>query len=271
MPCAPRPTATGSERPARPAFALGLALALARPGTRRYHRRMRILRCSGLVLLVVTLVLGPVLPAAQAAPPAFRYTLVDGTVLVGVPLGDEQGLLTIQTSLGVVRVPKGSIRSIELADAPPSGGMVQQPAPMPAPMPAAGPTLMPTVVIENNPPRRRKSTPVIASGAGTFAGFWFASSLAASISIMGDAGDNDALYGFVPVAGPIVWAAKTDSRQGLGFAILGGIFQAGGLLALSTGLILRATESAPSPQRVLISPNVGGGMDRGGFSVSVPF
>lgn len=275
MPCAPRPTATGSEHPARPAFALALAptLALARPGMPRYHRRMRILRCSGLVLLVVTLVLGPALPAAQAAPPAFRYTLVDGTVLVGVPLGDEQGLLTIQTSLGVVRVPKGSIRSIELADAPPTGGMVQQPAPMPmpTPMPAAEPTVMPTVVIENRPPRRRKSTPLIASGAGTFAGFWFASALAASISIMGDASDNDALYGFVPVAGPIVWAAKTDSREGLGFAILGGIFQAGGLLGLSSGLILRATENAPSPQRVLISPNVVGGMDRGGISVSVPF
>jgi hypothetical protein len=235
---------------------------------------MRILRGSSLVLLVVMLMLGPVLPTAQAAPPAFRYTLVDGTVLVGVPLADEQGLLTIQTSLGVVRVPKSSIRSIELADAPTGGGTVQpapMPAPVPVPVPAAGPTVVPTVVIESRPPRRRKSTPVIASGAGTFAGFWFASALAASISIMADAGDNDALYGFVPVAGPIVWAAKSDNRQGLGFAILGGFFQAGGVITLSTGLIMRATESAPAPQRVLISPHLGGDMDRGGISVSVPF
>jgi hypothetical protein len=232
---------------------------------------MRILRSSSLILLVVMLILGPALPVAEAAPPAFRYTLADGTVLVGVPLADEQGMLTIQTSLGVVRVPKTSIRSVELADAPPSGAV--QPAPMPAPAPA-GPTMAPaptTVVIESRPPRRRKSTPVIASGAGTFAGFWFLSSLAASIVIMGDPGNDNALYGFVPVAGPMVWAANADSKQGLGFAILGGIFQASGLLALGTGLIMRATESAPAPQRVLISPTAGGDMDRGGFSVTVPF
>jgi hypothetical protein len=218
----------------------------------------------------VMLLLGPALPAAYAEPPAFRYTLADGTVLVGVPLADEQGMLTIQTSLGVVRVPKASIRAIELADAQPGGGVVQ-PAPVPVPTPAAEPAMPSTVVIENRPARRRKSTPVIASGAGTFAGFWFASALAASISIMADPGDNDALYGFVPVAGPIVWAAKTDSQKGLGFAILGGFFQAGGLIGLSTGLIMRATESAPAPQRVLISPHLGGDMDRGGLSVSVPF
>jgi hypothetical protein len=233
---------------------------------------MRILRSSSLILLVVMLVLGPALPAAEAAPPAFRYTLADGTVLVGVPLADEQGMLTIQTNLGVVRVPKSSIRSVELADAP-QGGTVQ-PAPMPAPAPQVAPTVVPmvapTVVIES-PPRRRKSTPVIASGAGTFAGFWFASSLAASIVIMGDPGNDNALYGFVPVAGPIVWAVNADSQKGLGFAIMGGIFQAGGLLALGTGLIMRATENAPAPQRVLISPHAGGDMDRGGISVTVPF
>jgi hypothetical protein len=217
-------------------------------------------------LLVVMLMLGPVLPTAQAAPPAFRYTLVDGTVLMGVPLTDEHGLLTIQTNLGVVRVPKSSIRSIELADAPQPGGTVQ-PTVMPAPAPAAATT----VVIEHGPPRRRKSTPVIASGAGTFVGFWFASALASSIVIMGDPGNDNALYGFVPVAGPIVWAANAESKQGLGFAIMGGIFQAGGLLALGTGLILRASERAPTSQRMLISPNVGDGMDRGGISVRVSF
>ena len=226
---------------------------------------MRMLRGSSLILLVVTLMLGPVLPTAQAAPPAFRYTLADGTVLVGVPLTDEHGLLTIQTNLGVVRVPKSSIRSIELADAQPPGGTVQ-PAAMPAPAPAAT-----TVVIEHGPPRRRKSTPLVASGAGIFVGFWFASALASSIVIMGDPGNDNALYGFVPVAGPIVWAANADSNQGLGFAIMGGIFQASGLLALGTGLILRAGESAPASQRMLISPSVGAGMDRGGISVRVSF
>lgn len=233
---------------------------------------MRILRVASLVLLAVMLAFGPVRLEAQAAPPAFRYTLSDGTVLVGVPLSDEQGMLTIQTSLGVVRVPKSSIRAIELADG--AGRTVQpvpMPAPQPAPAPAAGPAVMPTVVIESRPPRRRKSTPLIASGASTFAAIWFASAMTASIAIMRDAGNNDALYGFLPVAGPIVWAANTESQEGLGFAIMGGIFQAGGLLALTTGLVMRASESAPAPQRVLISPHAGGGMDRGGISVSVPF
>lgn len=233
---------------------------------------MRFLRSSSLILLVVMLVLGPALPAAEAAPPAFRYTLADGTVLVGVPLADEHGMLTIQTNLGVVRVPKTSIRSIELADAPPNPGVVQPaPAPMPAPAPApAATTTVVPVVIESRP-RRRKSTPVIASGAGTLAGFWFASAFAASVSIMSDPGNNDALYGFVPVAGPVVWAARTDSRKGLGFAIMGAFFQGAGAFALATGLVLRATENAPAPQRVLISPAAGGDMDRGGISVTVPF
>lgn len=234
---------------------------------------MRIFRGASLVLIVVMLMLGPALPVAHAAPPAFRYTLADGTVLVGVPLADEQGMLTIQTSLGVVRVPKASIRAIALAEAQPGG--VVQPAPgptlAPAAAPAAAPAIPSAVVIESRPARRRKSTPVIASGAGTFAGFWFGSALAASISIMANPGDNDALFGFVPVAGPIVWAVRTDSQKGLGFAILGGFFQAGGLIGLTTGLIMRATESAPAPQRVLISPHLGGDMDRGGLSVSVPF
>jgi hypothetical protein len=73
------------------------------------------------------------------------------------------------------------------------------------------------------------------------------------------------------VAGPIVWAVNADSHRGLGFAIMGGIFQGAGLLALGTGLILRASEKAPTSQRMLISPHTGDGMDRGGISVRVSF
>lgn len=221
---------------------------------------MRRIRGSCLALLVsalaLALTLGSGLPAAHAAPPAFRYTLSDGTVLVGVPLADEEGTLTIETSVGVVRVPKAKITSIVLADAPPSGNTARP-----------GPTS--AVLIPAGPPPRRKSTKVIASGAGTFALFWFSSALASSIAIVGDASDRDALYGFVPVGGPIVWANRTESKRGLGFAILDGIFQAGGLLTVGTGLILRAYESPPRGQQVLISPYFGEGQR--GISVSVPF
>ncbi len=227
---------------------------------------MRRIRGSCLVLLVSTLALGLVLgqtlglgvPVAHAAPPAFRYTLADGTVLVGVPLADEEGTLTVETSVGVVRVPKADITSIVLADAPQNGNTTQAP-----------PTASRGVLVNTGPPPRRKTTKVIASGAGTFALFWFGSAMAASIAIVGDANDRDALYGFVPVAGPIVWANRTESKRGLGFAILDGIFQAGGLLTVGTGLVLRAYESPPKAQRVLISPHFGGGST--GIAVSVPF
>jgi hypothetical protein len=227
---------------------------------------MRRIRGSCLVSLVSTLAfalvlgatLGLGLPVAHAAPPAFRYTLADGTVLVGVPLTDEQGTLTIETSVGVVRVPKADITSIVLADAPQSGNTTQAP-----------PTASRGVLIDAGPPPRRKSTKVIASGAGTFALFWFSSAMAASIAIVGDANGRDALYGFVPVAGPIVWANRTESKRGLGFAILDGIVQAGGLLTVGTGLVLRSYETPPRAQRVLISPHFGDGST--GIAVSVPF
>jgi len=227
---------------------------------------MRRIRGSCLVLLVSTLALGLVLgqtlglgvSVAHAAPPAFRYTLADGSVLVGVPLADEEGTLTIETSVGVVRVPKADITSIVLADAPQSGNTTQAP-----------PTASRGVLIDAGPPPRRKTTKVIATGAGTFALFWFGSAMAASIAIVGDANDRDALYGFVPVAGPIVWANRTESKRGLGFAILDGIFQAGGLLTVGTGLVLRQYESPPKAQRVLISPHFGGGST--GIAVSGSF
>jgi hypothetical protein len=219
---------------------------------------MRRIRGSCLALLVSALVLalmlGPGLPAAQAAPPSFRYTLADGTVLVGVPLAEEDGTLTIETSVGVVRVPKARITSIVLADAPPSN------------------TTRPgsTVIVPAGPPPRRKSTKVIATGASTFALFWLSSALASSVAIVGDASDRDALYGFVPVGGPIVWANRTESKRGLGFAILDGIFQAGGLLTVGTGLVVRMYfETPPQGPQVLISPYVGEGQR--GISVSGSF
>lgn len=221
---------------------------------------MRRIRGSCLALLVsalaLALMLGPALPAAHAAPPAFRYTLADGTVLVGVPLAEEGDVLTIETSVGVVRVPKAKITSIVLADAPPNGNTTR-------PGPGGA------VLIPAGPPPRRRTTKVIAAGAGTFALFWFSSAMASSIAIVSDANDRDALYGFVPVGGPIIWANRTESKRGLGFAILDGIFQAGGLLTIGTGLVLRMYETPPRGQQVLISPHFGDGQR--GISVSVPF
>ena len=223
---------------------------------------MRRIRGSCLVLLVSTLALGLVfgqtlglgLSVAHASPPAFRYTLTDGTVLVGVPLTDEEGTLTVETSVGVVRVPKANIKSIVLADAPSES--------------SSPPPTTSRVVVQAGPPPRRRSTKVMASGASTFVLFWFGSAMAASIAIVGDANDRDALYGFVPVAGPIVWANRTESKRGLGFAILDGIFQAGGILTVGTGLVLRQYETPPA-QRVLISPFYDGATR--GIAASVSF
>lgn len=227
---------------------------------------MRRIRGSCLALLVSALALALILgsglpsglPAAHAAPPAFRYTLADGTVLVGVPLAEEDdGTLTIETSVGVVRVPKAKITSIVLADSP-------QTSPPPTRSGSGSAVLIPA----GDPPRRR-TTKVITAGAGTFALFWLGSALASSVAIVGDANDRDALYGFVPVGGPVIWANRTESKRGLGFAILDGIFQAGGLLTVGTGLILRQYEDPPKGPQMLISPYVGEG--ERGISVSVPF
>lgn len=204
---------------------------------------------GALLAIATTAAVGTGVAHAQMiGPPAMRYTLNDGSSLVGSAVAEDAETITVQTAIGLVRLRRATIVSIDLPGA-------RSLPPSPAAYPVQIVTPPPQVTsVQPEPTRRRGGGETLRAGALILGGAWFITALAASIAL--ELKDPNALWGFVPVVGPVFWGIAGGRSAGLGFAILDTILQGAGALAVLTGAILLATEDAP--RKVTFLPAVDG-------------
>jgi hypothetical protein len=159
---------------------------------------------SVLCLVLVAALAGHVAaqPYAQPQPPAgwVRISLADGRFVDGYVTGGDAVNIFIQTSHGYFSIPRAQIVGTAPISAPAAPPPMAAPAPMPPP---------PAPIPAPPPPERTGEHDVGARAAGVlYFGMSYAI-VAVAASAKRDE-DDTATLGFIPVAGPIAWAAKDD-------------------------------------------------------------
>lgn len=187
--------------------------------------------------LLVAVFLGTAGPRQAHAqiigPPAMRYTLTDGSVVVGSPVAEDAESVTVQAAIGLVRLKRSQIASVMPA-APP--------APSPQPVLIMAPA--PQVVKAPAPPRRStQGLRLVFSGASAFITAYGMTVLVAAVASR--LNDPFAPLGYVPFAGPLMWWSALAGRSvGLTLAIVDTVVQSLGVLCIVLGAVEMATENA---------------------------
>jgi hypothetical protein len=188
----------------------------------------------------------PAIPAQQPPPPIvqspaerpMRFILTGGTVVIGTRMAEDAEFFTVNTATGLVRVRKSDVSSMDYNVM--SG--TQAPVTM-APAPQLPP---PTFNYTASRPRRPGRGLLIA-GIILFSVSYGLTVFGASIAAV----DNDsALLLFVPVAGPVLFAAVDEASDGsVALFINLTILQAAGLIMLVIG----ATKGSSAPEQTAAS------------------
>ncbi len=238
---------------------------------------------------------------ARAQSGQMRFTMYDGSVLIGAVVAQDGSTVTLQSSIGAVRVPRASIASIDLlappaasqprpyrsapqapsayASAAPSPYAPEPPTYAPEPRPyvpplSALPPAAPSAwayTAQPAPQTRHAGRALIVWGSVAFGVSW---SLAIVGAVAASRYDGGAYWLYFPVVGPIAWLSTGSGGGGGGntlVLIADALLQAGGLTMLIAGIVRarsadRAEADAP---RLAIAPTFG--PQGAGFAVAGRF
>jgi len=215
---------------------------------------------------VIPILLVPAVGLAQTAPPVVvnappaRWVLTQGAVIEGTQISEDAEYYVVRTASGEVRIRKVDVARIDIAGAAPVV------APVAAPVAAA-----PVVVRErseeeteeeaaaNEAAKKRKESEGAFWGGVTAFGVVYGLTFVGGA--IGSAWDPEAVWLYVPLAGPLLYGARANVDD-TGWALLGMLtfFQGGSFLALIVGTILWAaapSADAPAPSAFAVTPWLG--------------
>src|SRR5688572_29707054 len=132
-------------------------------------------------------------PPVQPQPQTMRWTLANGQVFDGYEAGGDANFVMVQTSAGIMQVPRNQVVSaVPIATA----GVMMTAQPQAMPLPPAPP-----------PRRRRPGRGLIIAGAVVFGVSY---GLSALVGLSATTSSSDAAWWAVPIAGPLIWASQSD-------------------------------------------------------------
>ncbi len=215
--------------------------------------------------------------APSAVASALRYTMSDGSSIIGVPTAEDATTLTIETAVGTIRVFKANIAAVQPigaagvpptetpatpsapAAAPPPPPAPPETAPLPLPAPPAvaapvapygrNPWLQP---LAPPPAPRTPSRKLIIWGAILFGGAY---TLAALMSTSAYASSTSGA-GLLPVIGALILATDPRLDASAPALVVDALVQAAGLAMLIAGIakVSRTRPGGPSTPRVALGP-----------------